>query len=268
MSNLLFCLQLSPIDASAAVQLVELITDMEAAHPATCRPNWLVSYRRDTPLIRVHTIERKLCDYYDNVWLALAKEFASGWPAGSNALWRSTMADVTQLARTREIDCAGVLTFEPDCAPLRTDWIDTLDRAYGERTKPIVGNLHDAGNAEIQHFNGNAMFPVTASIDWPWILKTPPTDAWDYYHRKFFVENGQDTPFITQIYRQKNLTKDVFDSIEKAGQRPALLHGIKDASGYDLARQAFVKGSRIRVANRARTVGQDAAPTKSRMQFP
>lgn len=268
MSNLLFALQVSPIDANAAVELIDVITGIEAAHPATCRPSWLISYRRDTPLIRVHTIEQKLCQHYDSVWLAMAKDFASGWPGGSNALWRSTIRDVDGLARMGELDCAGVLTFEPDCCPLRIDWIDVLDQAYGNRMQPIVGNLHDKGNEETQHFNGNMMLPTTAASDWPQILATPPAHAWDYFHRKFFLENGEDTPFITQIYRRKQLPKDVFDKLEKGGERPALLHGIKDNSAIELSRRAFVHGTRARAANRARTVGAESAPSKSRMQSP
>jgi hypothetical protein len=260
MSNLLFCLQLSPVDAPAAVELANLIVEIENACPATCRPSWLISYRKDTPLIRVHEIEQKLCNYYDSVWLALAKEYASGWPAGSNAQWRSTMRDVAQLAQMGEMDCSGVLTFEPDCCPLRSDWIDRLDEAYANRSKPIVGNLH------IDHINGNAMFPVSAIKDWPQILQTPPSIAWDYYHRELFLAQAEDTPFLTQLYRIKHLTRDNFETIEKAGERPALLHGIKDDSGRRLARDAFVKGTRAGRATRARTLPGTELPTKSRTQ--
>jgi hypothetical protein len=268
MSHLLFALQLSPIDANAAVELIDVVTGIEAAHPSTCRPSWLISYRKDTPLIRVHAIEQKLCQHYDSVWLAMAKEYASGWPGGSNALWRSTMRDVAELAKLGELDCAGVLTFEPDCCPLRLDWIDVLDQAYGSRLQPIVGNLHDRGIEEAQHINGNAMWPVTAVSDWPNILQTPAGIAWDFYHRKFFLNYSEDTPFLTQIYRRKNLTKEVFEGIVKGGERPALLHGIKDGSAIEMARRAFVHGTRARAGVRARTVGSEAAPTKSRMQSP
>lgn len=261
MSNLLFCLQLSPIDASAAVELANLIVDIENAYPATCRPAWFISYRRDTPLIRVHEVERKLCGYYDSVWLAPAKEFASGWPGGSNAQWRSVMRDVGQLAQLGELSCDGVLTFEPDCCPLRTDWIDVLDRAYADRTKPIVGNLH------VDHINGNAMWPVKAISEWPQILSTPPAIAWDYYHRDFFLKQAQDTPYITQLYRVKHLTKEAFEGIQKDGERPALLHGIKDESARALARNFYVKGTRA-TRTQARTMPGEAAPAKSRMHFP
>lgn len=259
MSNLLFCLQLSPVDAPAAVELANLIVDIENAYPATCRPSWIVSYRRDTPLIRVHEIEQKLCNYYDSVWLAMAKEYANGWPAGSNALWRSTMRDVAGLAQAGDLDCAGVLTFEPDCCPLRTDWIDRLDEAYANRAKPVVGNLH------VDHINGNACFPVNAVKDWPHLLATPPAIAWDYYHRAFLLEQAEDTPAITQLYRVKHVTKEAFESIEKAGERPALIHGIKDNSARVLARDALVKGTRAPSGRRARPMPGTELPTKSRM---
>lgn len=260
MSNLLLCLQLSPVDAPAAVQLAELIVDIENAHPAACRPSWLICYRKDTPLIRVHEIEMKLCNYYDTVWLAMAKEYANGWPAGSNAQWRSAMRDVLQLAALGETDCAGVLTFEPDCVPMRTDWIDVLDQAYAERTKPIVGNLHE------DHINGNAIFPVSAIKDWPQLLETPPSIAWDYFHREKILQEAQDTPFIIQFYRSKQLTEEAFNNLEKAGERPALLHGIKDDSARNFARNAYVKGTRVRREVRARTLPGTELPAKSRMR--
>lgn len=241
MSALLFALQLCPLDCNEALDLARLIADIQKAFPAKCRPSWLVSYRADTPLTRVHTIERTLVGAFPKaVWTARAKHFGNGWPAGSNALWRSTMEDVAAIAASGRTKAEGVLTFEPDCVPLARDWIDRLEAEYRNRARPIVGHLHQFDTIAI-HVNGNAMWPVDLATRWPQTLEVPPMHAWDYFHREFFVPNAQDTPLICQIYRRKLLSPPEWNSISKHGLRPVLLHGIKDASGRRLAREQLLQ---------------------------
>jgi hypothetical protein len=250
MANLLFCLQLSPVDAPLAVELAKLIADIEDGSPCKSKPPWLVSFRKDTPLTRVAEIESQLCNYFDNVWVSQAREHAIGWPAGPNALWRSAIADIYQIHKDGVIDPAtGVLLFEPDCVPGREDWIDALDAAYGSRTKPIMGNIHDG-----THINGNAIYPLTAAKDWPNLMSTPRTDAWDWFHRTFIMKHGEDTPLITQLYKRKQVNRAEWNQIQKGGLRPALIHGIKDRSGQELAREDLCRGRRVRKSTSALTM--------------
>src|SRR5260221_6916564 len=262
MANLLLCLQMSPIDALAAVDLAELIADIEDGQPCQCKPAWLVSYRKDTTVTRVHGVESQLCNYFGDVWVAQAREHGNGWPAGPNALWRSTMSDVYRLFEQGKIQAPGVLTFEADCVPMRVDWIDRLDEAYGKRVKPVLGNVHG------DHINGNAIFPVTLAKDWPEMMQSPREIAWDYFHKDFLMENGEDTPFITQLYKRKQLTKPEWVGTKKSGERPALLHGIKDGTARAFAREELVHGRRIRKGTSAMTISGQSfkEERKGRMQ--
>lgn len=242
MANILMCLQLSPVDADQAVELVRLIVALDKLKPANARPEWMVSYRRDTPRGRVTTISNELCERFMTVYTTEASHYANGWPAGSNALWRSTMEDVASIYQADELEAKGVLTFEPDCCPLSLDWIDRLAEAYGMRLQPILGNQHGAG-LEATHINGNAIWPVQLAIEWPQMLSTPPETAWDWYHRDFVLQHAEDTPLITQLYRRKNLSPTEWKNIEKSGIRPVLLHGIKDSSARAHARTHLLQAS-------------------------
>src|ERR1700751_2744173 len=115
MSSLLFCLQLSPIDANEALDLARLISDLQLVFPAKCNPSWIVSYRQDTPLSRVHGVEGLLVSAFNkHVWVVRSRYFGTGWPAGPNAQWRSLMEDVAQMAAKGQTTAKGVLTFEAD----------------------------------------------------------------------------------------------------------------------------------------------------------
>jgi hypothetical protein len=244
MSNLLFALQVCPIDCDAALDLCKLIAELEQDHPAANPPSWLIVYRRDTPRSRIWTAQSLLSKYFNRVWATEAEHFGSGWPTGSNALWRSTMEDIERLHHAGDINEEGVLTFEPDCCPLQSNWIDLLQREYDERTKPIVGNAHDqeAQGGVARHINGNAMFPVWLAHKWPQLLETPISVAWDYHHREFILNQAQDTNLITSYYRRKVLTDQEWKYVQKNGTRPALLHGVKDATARDLARTHLLRG--------------------------
>jgi hypothetical protein len=230
------------MDCNEAVELALLIADIQKAFPAKCRPAWLVSYRADTPLSRVHKVEGALVSAFAKaVWVARAKHFANGWPAGSNALWKSTMEDAAHMASSGQTKAEGILTFEPDCVPMSRDWIDRLEAEYRNRKRPIVGHMHQVETI-CMHVNGNAMWPIDLATRWPQTLSVPPADAWDYYNRDFFVSQAQDTPLIAQIYRRKVLSFAEWTTLRKHDLRPVLLHGIKDGSGRRLSREQLLAG--------------------------
>jgi hypothetical protein len=246
MSSVLFCLQLSPIDANDALDLASLIADIQRAFPAKCNPSWFISYRQDTPLSRVFGVEGALVSAFNRqVWVARAKRFATGWPAGPNALWRSAMEDIADLALDGKTGAQGVLTFEPDCIPLAHDWIDRLEAEYSNRVRDIVGNFHQLDTVDL-HINGNSMWPVDLAKRWPQVLDVPTEWAWDYFNREFFLPYAQDTPLIAQIYRRKVFKVEEWNSIRKHDLRPVLLHGIKDHSGRRIAREQLLYGVPVR----------------------
>jgi hypothetical protein len=247
MSSLIFCIQLCPIDADHAVDLARLIAEIATENPPKDPPPWVISYRRDTPLSRVHSIKRELSKSFPNIWVSASRHHGSGWPAGPNSLWRSTMEYLAELAQVARLQVQGALTFEPDCIPLTTDWIERLQAAYTDRAKPILGNFcggEGVGSPEL-HVNGNSIWPVQLARLWPDTLLVPPEIAWDYWNRDFFVKNGDDTPLIIQYYNRSNLTEAEWDGVKKWDVRPAFLHGVKDRSGREWARKKLLKAKPI-----------------------
>jgi hypothetical protein len=243
---ILFALQLCPIDAREAIDLAQLVCAIEPI-PTQTR-EWLVCYRQDTPVDRVMNIQRMLGAKFSKVHIHRAEHFATGWPQGSNALWLSTMEYAAELYAHGITKAEGVLTFEPDCCPVRRDWMTVLEMAYSRRQRPVVGHLH---RSEIpDHINGNLIVPITLLADYPKFLETPPTVAWDFFNRELLLSIGEDTPFITQLYQKKQLQLPEWRALSKHGFRPALLHGVKDASARTLARAELASpaGSKLPLA--------------------
>jgi hypothetical protein len=240
---ILYALQISPIDAREAVDLVHLICDIQPSSKCKEPREWLISYRRDTPLDRIWNIQKTLAAKFEVVHVSQATRYANGWPAGPNALWLCTMVCAADLRKNRLIKSDGVLTFEPDNVPARRDWMDRLESAYEHRIQPILGNLHQGTIPD--HINGNAIFPVGFLKEYPEMLETPPSTAWDFYHRALLLTLAQDSPYLLQLYQRKKLTLEEWRALRKFTVRPALLHGIKDSSARELARLDLVAKNRI-----------------------
>jgi hypothetical protein len=230
----IFCLQVCPTDVTAAIELAQLISDIVPV-PDKQSYEWLLAYRRDTPLNRVGMIQTILAKRFTKVSSYRAELHGEGWPAGANALWTSTML----FAARMQTSCQGILTFEADCVPVREDWMPVIMEAYKSRHKPVVGNLHQSAGLE-DHINGNAIWPLKLLDHYPELRQTPAQHAWDYFHRKLLLSLAEDTPAIMQLYARKELSEGEWLGLQKHARRPALLHGIKDGSARQLARNALV----------------------------
>jgi hypothetical protein len=230
--NVLFALQVCPIDCMAGLELAQLIAEIPVTDIGV---EWLIAYRADTPVDRVMRTQITLSKKYPKVQSYRAHRYAQGWPGGPNALWFSTMEYAAQLSARGLTKCEGVLTFEADCVPARRDWLEVLDQAYATRKAPIVGNLHKSPIPD--HINGNSIFPIDLLALHPELPKTTPlTTAWDFHNRELFLSMAEDSPYLTQYYQRRFLTKQEFIDLRKAGERPALLHGVKDTTARQLAR--------------------------------
>jgi hypothetical protein len=232
---IIFALQVCPIDVNAGQDLVQLVCSLE---PVKTNREWLISYRADTPIDRIMNMQRMLSMKFAKVQALRAEKFANGWPAGSNALWASTMLHAAEFAQKGQTDAQGILTFEADCCPMRKDWMAILEGAYARRSRLIVGNLHRCHIPD--HINGNAIFPVDFVTSYPQMLETPSTAAWDFYHRELILSIAEDTPYITQLYARKQLLAEEWKTLLKAGLRPAILHGIKDGTARAFARSLLL----------------------------
>jgi hypothetical protein len=230
--RLIPALQVCPYDIEAATELCELLAEL--GEDRQDREFWIV-FRADTNSQRILQLQRILNRKFKAMAFG-ARTHGDGWPAGSNALWYSTMVEAWHRAREGWTMADGIFTFEPDCVPLTTDWFDRLEIEWIKAMKPVVGHVHHTN-----HINGNAMFDMRllerhAQVKWCSFQQV----GWDWINREYFMQIGADTPLIWQRYQCPTITETAFLAIKKDGYRPAILHGVKDGSARVWARKHLV----------------------------
>lgn len=232
--RLLLALQFHPGDEDQARELAILLTEIEP------------TMRTDVDFALMHTREVKpfiakeiadiLKQKFANVSIIRSKRFGTGWPMGPNDLWQDCMRQLQAQHRAEQLRATAIFTFEPDCIPLRRDWIDTLKSAWTEayaQGKLVLGHMH---NEPKTHINGNAIFDIRILDRIPELIGCSAQTGWDVEHGQALLRHGQDTPFIYQLSRMKDIALDFIAGLRKMGFTPAIFHGIKDCSGIGHAR--------------------------------
>lgn len=88
-------------------------------------------------------------------WLDVKTAWTKGVPdaSGPNAMWQQAARE----ACTRKL--GPWLWLEPDCAPLKADWLSCLENEYRRAGKPFMGGLAPKGG----RMSGVAIYPQDAS---------------------------------------------------------------------------------------------------------
>lgn len=236
------CLQCCPGDYHIAMELAQLICDLEKER----RPDteFFLVYRKDTPL-EVHKHFEALANpKFARAAARPARNHDTGWPGGSNMLAGSAFIEMAVLLREGLCKNEAFLLFEPDCVPLSVDWLDRLSLEWDSvkaAGKEAFGHWHQQGGPETLHMNGNAVFKTDFFDRHPTWIIGPGTQGWDYWFREQFIPISLDSNLIFQHYNRHGLTLEEFRSIQKNGTQPALFHGIKTNHGRLLARQELLK---------------------------
>src|SRR6476620_3724594 len=221
-------------DIHAAIELCKLIADIEPTGRSDCY--WMPVFRRDTPkeLIRqcVSALEEKfLARAY------IARDFATGHPGGSNALWLSTLMEAEgqyrdSLKNKKLPQFNGVLTFESDCIPLRRDWISALTNEWnqkvigaGEWTEeeedPLQWHTLNWPKYEIMahwdhdHYNGNMVLRPDIRQRHSKVINFTSDLGWDYCQKDLYKRIGCDTDMILQHYRRGTITREEIPFLTK-----------------------------------------------------
>lgn len=235
MIPVVFCLQVCPYDAQSAIELCALIADLQGKKRNDLE-FWVV-HRRDTPRGYIEWMNESLHRAFERPYFFSAPNFADGFPMGCNLLWNSTML-LAGTARTNGLTHAtGILTFEPDCVPLSSDWMDALADEWQAAHAEVVGNL--VGEGEGQHINGNAMFRIDLLQRYPELGAFGWNQAWDTYHAELLTRIGKNTDLIAQDYQIANISEEELFKPRKGGVVPALFHGVKDGSARTAVRTRF-----------------------------
>lgn len=236
---MIIALQCCPLDAHHALELTRLICDIELNKRADVE--YCIACRKDTPPELVGAMRAVALEKFTVCHVVAGKRTGVGWPVGPNDLWAETMMRLSILRKEGKTAMPAVLTFEPDCVPLRTDWLDILLATWvgaASRGKLVVGNNHDD-----THINGNAIFKVDITKQYPELNGADAAAGWDAYHGELLLKLGEDTDAIMQMYQMRSYTRATLECARKRGFIPALFHGTKGADGLRFVRAMWRDGA-------------------------
>jgi hypothetical protein len=234
------CLQCCPLDLTPTFELVQLICDIEKRrHPDS---EFFLVYRKDCPLWVTKEFEKMTARRFARVAARPARNHDVGWPGGPNMLAASAFIEMSILHRDGGL-CRNeaFLLFEPDCIPLRKDWLDALSEEW-ERVKAngkeCFGHWHHLGaEDEGLHMNGNAVFRTSFFDEHPTWIVGSAMQGWDFFYRDKILPVSQDSNLIFQHWNRYGMPVEELDNMTKGGVRPALFHGIKTSEGREYARK-------------------------------
>jgi hypothetical protein len=221
------CLQFWEGDKANAMRLARFIADLEP------------EFRKDTEFVFIARFDcehdHPTCKYvglkFKTTWITSHTKW-TGWPGGPNGMAKDTLE---WLAANRR-ESGGALLIEPDCVPVCRGWLDRImaewDMArFAERI--LMGAWRNSGG-EHGHINGNCVvrpdFAKAISLDC-----VGPDLAWDcaivpYVRNRWFV-----TSIIKNCFESRNATNQDLFWAPIGDQLPALVHGFKDDSAYNIA---------------------------------
>jgi hypothetical protein len=226
------CLQCCPIDLAAAMDLTKLICEL--AKEKYQQGEFFLVYRRDCDIRLPKFFEKLAGMRFGTAKACMARNHDTGWPGGSNMLAHSSMMEMAILTRQGLSKSPAYLLFEPDCVPLSFDWLEQLNVEWeitvAEGLETFGHWNMPGGVPENLHMNGNAVFVNDFFHRHPQWTIGAATQGWDFFYRKNYITVSRDSCAIQQYYAVPTISKEDLAKVQKCGKRPALLHGIKDAS--------------------------------------
>jgi hypothetical protein len=235
------CLQCCPVDTDAAMDLANLICQLEKETRA--ETEFFLVYRKDCDIRLPKFFEELALMRFGTAKACMARNHDVGWPGGANMLASSAMMEMSSLRSQGLCKSPAYLLFEPDCVPMGFDWIDRLSEEWEvtEREgKQAFGHWHQQGDPSTLHMNGNAVF-CTDFYDKHGVLIGPALQGWDYFYREKIIGVSRDSNLIYQWYGCPSITLEALSSLRKNGIMPALFHGVKDSSARQNVRIMVVR---------------------------
>lgn len=122
---------------------------------------------------------------------------AEGWTLGSVLMF-------TRAALEAQMRCLPWFWLEPDCVPLKPDWLDQLDSAYARCGQPFMGALisHQQPGFPSPYLEGPAVYPANA-IE---LMASSITSekSWVFSCAPVVVPLAVNTPLIYHFFGLKN----------------------------------------------------------------
>jgi hypothetical protein len=237
--GMILALQCHPGNAEQALALVDLICAIEPEKRKDV--DFCLAMRRDTDQSVADRAKKLAEAKFEKVIIFRGNRMGTGWPSGPNDLWAELTMRLSIMRKEGKTSRDCVLTFEPDCVPLRADWINVLKAAWAQadgKGKDCIGTQE----TEPDHLNGNGVFRIGIARKWPALYGSAHT-GWDCHHGRLLLTIGEDTPAITQRYQWQGYNRGDLEAVRKQGKIPALLHGTKGPEGVVFVRAMHEDGT-------------------------
>ena len=167
-----------------------------------------------------------------------------GHPDGCYAIWSGVMEELTSLYYDGILPFDNVFTFEPDGAPCRRDWIDSLKRTHAQNLAagarvtgaPMTQGFNTC--ASPPHVNGCLCMHVSCWADHPSMHYCPPGAAWDVVHGLVLLQELGSFRPIANLYGAQAVSTAVFETLAR---EHCWLSNVKDDSAFFLAERMIEK---------------------------
>lgn len=204
-------LQVSHVDVKLGESLACLVADMQDG------------FSQDTDFVfalKKHVfidpaVVRRVSQKF-NVETYTARNHVLGWPHGPNILWMEVAYWVATRARYGGKPWDSVLTFEPDCTPLRKTWWRELCEEFDEMRKTPTAQgkrCYYSGHLVLEpeymeHVNGNLMFdPAVYSVAPAPFREPAKHGGWDVFWASQIMPYAKPSRLIYNDYRRR--TSDI-----------------------------------------------------------
>lgn len=249
-AKILLALQYWEGDEENAYNLAKIVSDIEEEY--NNEAIFMFSGRFDT-----RPIDQKIIKYVSKKFETIVhkgKTQKTGHPDGCNGLWLDSMKYANYLVKNKKKDIDAVFTFEPDCVPIKKDWIKNIHNEWREKQCLVLGHFVSQHKYISDHINGN-MVVSPFILDMIFDKKIPEKQAWDvvlYNEFKYLCKQSNEIFSIIDIYNKPienlgnllNATKIHDQNNYGLNKRikPSFIHGIKDNSGIKLIKDLLYSG--------------------------
>jgi len=122
-----------------------------------------------------------------------------GWPQGSNSLFLAA-------ARFAEKRNVPWLFFEPDCVPLKPEWLSSIQIHYQVKGARYMGALVPCNDPRLPslHLSGCAMYPASAYSEIGKEIESHPDKAFDLSNAPIVVPQAANSDLFHQLWGQLN----------------------------------------------------------------
>ena len=232
---LVLAIQYCRRDERKALRLARLLADLETERRGDCV--LALCRASDCKLSAEAKRTARYCHAkFPAIMVIQSNRPGHGHPEGPNQQWISFMETFATERAAGRMRAEHVFTFEPDCVPLSSDWIDRLveeHRLTIAQGKSITAAVMRHTDHRFVHPNGNLVMHLPFFEDHPTLHRTPATEAWDMHHRVVLLHAARASTIITNRHESKGWTVPLLRNL---ATESAWLHGFRDEVPWKFAR--------------------------------